>query len=76
MWMLCITLKERNTKPIKDTSELENFVNMTYILQLFPLLKQFSGIKIQLSPGTSESYAYGKQRICFSKSGSAHFHVS
>jgi hypothetical protein len=28
------------------------------------------------SRGTSESYAYGKQRICFSNSGSAHFHVS
>ena len=26
--------------------------------------------------GTSESYAYGKQRICFSNSGSAYFHVS
>ena len=25
---------------------------------------------------TSERYAYGKQRICFSNSGSAHFHVS
>jgi hypothetical protein len=24
---------------------------------------------------TSERYAYGKQRICFSNSGSAHFHV-
>ena len=28
------------------------------------------------SRGTSESYSYGKQRICFSNSGSAHFHVS
>jgi hypothetical protein len=28
------------------------------------------------SRGTSESYTYGKQRICFSNSGSAHFHVS
>jgi hypothetical protein len=26
--------------------------------------------------GTSESYTYGKQRICFSNSWSAHFHVS
>jgi hypothetical protein len=28
------------------------------------------------SRGTSESYAYGKQQICFSNSWSAHFHVS
>ena len=28
------------------------------------------------SRGTSESYTYGKQRICFSNSGLAHFHVS
>ena len=28
------------------------------------------------SRGTSESYTYGKQRICFFNSGSAHFHVS
>ena len=28
------------------------------------------------SRGTSESYAYGKQRICFSNSGLSHFHVS
>ena len=28
------------------------------------------------SRGTSESYTYGKQRICLSDSWSAHFHVS
>jgi hypothetical protein len=27
------------------------------------------------SRGTSESYAYGKQRSCLTNSGSAHFHV-
>jgi hypothetical protein len=33
-------------------------------------------LAMQIFVWTSERYTYGKQRICFSNSGSAHFHVS
>jgi hypothetical protein len=71
------------TNSVGDASEFGNFVItliscLSWIISL--LIRDSSAVWRLLwicrSRGTSESYAYGKQRICFSNSGSAHFHVS
>ena len=57
-------------------SLLSNWYNQVRVVVVRDSSAVWRLLWICCSRGTSEGYAYGKQRICLSNSWSAHFHVS
>jgi hypothetical protein len=70
--------KQFHVCPLGQMSYCHQYImaSATHVVRDSSAVQRLLWICCSCARGTSERYAYGKQRICFSNSGSAHFHVS